>query len=83
MCVCVCVNKRDVENETREITVQNKLWCINVDCRINHAGEERKTVFSFPKEEILRKIWIKFVNRTDWAPTPSSFICIKHFEEKY
>ena len=83
VCVCVCVNKRDVENETREIIVQNKLWCINVDCRLNYAGEERKTVFSFPKEEMLRKIWIKFVNRKDWAPTPSSFICIKHFEEKY
>ena len=29
-CVCVCVNKKDVENETREIIVENKLWCINV-----------------------------------------------------
>ena len=28
--MCVCVNKRDVENETREIIVENKLWCINV-----------------------------------------------------
>ena len=27
---CVCVNKRDVENETREIIVENKLWCRNV-----------------------------------------------------
>ena len=26
----VCVNKRDAENETREIVVENKLWCINV-----------------------------------------------------
>ena len=30
VCVFVCVNKRDVENETREIIVKNKLWCINV-----------------------------------------------------
>ena len=57
--------------------------CCVVDCRSNYAGEERTTVFSFPKEESLRKIWIKFVNRKDWEPTPSSFICIKHFEEKY
>ena len=40
-------------------------------------------LFSFPKEESLRKIWIKFVNKKDWGPTPSSFMCIKHFEKKY
>ena len=60
----VCVDKRDLENETREIILISSL-------------------FSFPEEESLRKIWIKFVNRKDWEPTPSSFICIKHFEEKY
>ena len=32
--------------------------CCVVDCRSNYAGEERTTVFSFPKEESLRKIWI-------------------------
>ena len=36
-----------------------------------------------PKEDILRKIWIKFVNRKDLEPTTSSFICIKHFEKRY
>ena len=57
--------------------------CCVVDCRSNYAGEERTTVFSFPKEESLRKIWIKFVNRKNYEPTLLSFICIKHFEEKY
>ena len=57
--------------------------CCAVDCRSNYAGEERATVFSFPKEESLHKIQIKFVNRKDWEPTPSSFISIKHFEKKY
>ena len=28
--MCLCANKRDVENETREIIVENKVWCINV-----------------------------------------------------
>ena len=56
--------------------------CCVVDCRSNYAGEERATVFSFPKEESLRKTWIKLVNRKDWEPTTSSFICIRHFEEK-
>ena len=41
------------------------------------------TVFSFPKEEHLRKTWIKFVNRKDWESTNSSYIFIKHFEDKY
>ena len=50
-------------------------------CPSNYAGEERTTVLSFPKES-LRKIWIKFVNRKDWEPTPSPFSCIKYFEEK-
>ena len=57
--------------------------CCAIDCRSNYAGEERTTVFSFPKEESLRKIWIKFVNRKDWEPTLSSFICVKYFDEKY
>ena len=39
--------------------------CCVVDCRSNYAGEERTTVFSFPKEESLRKIWIRFVNRKE------------------
>ena len=34
--------------------------CCVVDCRSNYAGEERTAVFSFPKEESLRKIWITF-----------------------
>ena len=51
--------------------------CCVVNCRSNYAGEDCRTVFSFPKDEHLRNRWIKFVN---WKP---SYICIKHFEEKY
>ena len=29
------------------------------------------------------KRWIRFVNRKDWQPSSSSYICIKHFEEKH
>ena len=31
----------------------------------------------------LKLYWRRFVNRKDWEPTSSSYICIKHFEEKY
>ena len=57
--------------------------CCIVNCRSNYTGEEITTVFFFPKDEDLRKRWIKFVNRKDWKPTSSSVICIKHFDKKY
>ena len=56
--------------------------CCVVDYHLNYAGEEQTIAFSFPKES-LSKIWIKFVYRKDWELTLLSFICIKHFEEKY
>ena len=31
----------------------------------------------------LKLYWRRFVNRKDWKPTSSSYICIKHLEEKY
>ena len=31
----------------------------------------------------LKLYWRRFVNRKDWKPTSSSYVCIKHFEEKY
>ena len=40
---CLYVNKRDVENETREIIVENMLCCNKccvVDCRSNYVGGE-------------------------------------------
>ena len=57
--------------------------CCIFKCRSNYAGEESTTVFSFPKDEDLKRRWVKFVNRKDWQPTSSSFICSKHFEPKY
>ena len=56
--------------------------CI-VNCRSDYTGEESTTVFSFPKEENVKKRWIRFVHRKDWEPTSLSYISIKHFEEKY
>lgn len=57
--------------------------CCIVGCRSNYTTAEVNTVFSFPKDVDLRKRWIKFVNRQDWEPTTSSYICKKHFEPKY
>ena len=34
------------------------------------------------QEEDLMKRWTRFVNRKDWQSSSSSYICIKHLEEK-
>ena len=39
--------------------------CCIINCCSISAGEERTAVLNFPKEESLRKIWIKSVNRKD------------------
>ena len=46
--------------------------CI-VGCRSNYTAEEANTVFSFPKDEDIRKRWIQFVNRENWLPTSSPY----------
>ena len=63
--------------------------CAVVGCRTGHKrkkGEPENVntgpVFDFPEEEKdpeLRSLWVKFVNRVDWAPTAYVGICSKHF----
>ena len=57
--------------------------CCIYNCRSNYAGENHTVVFSFPRDDDLKKIWVRFVNRKDWSPSNSSVICIKYFEKKY
>lgn len=35
----------------------------------------------FPKDEKIRKQWIKAIRRGKFQPTPSSRLCRKHFVE--
>ena len=53
-----------------------------MNCRSDYTGKF-SGLFSFPKEEDLKKRWIRFANPKDWESVSSSYICIKHFEEKY
>ena len=57
--------------------------CCIYNCRSDYAGENHTVVFSFPRDDDLKKIWVIFVNRKDWSPSNSNVICIKHFEKKY
>ena len=55
--------------------------CCEVNCR--SVRQEHNVVFSFPADVDKRSRWIKFVNRKDWQLSSSSFVCAKHFEDKY
>ena len=64
--------------------------CAVVGCRTGHKRKKNEpenanagNVFDFPDEEKdpeLRSIWVKFVNRKDWAPSVYVGICSKHFK---
>ncbi|XP_065664534.1 THAP domain-containing protein 2-like [Hydra vulgaris] len=55
--------------------------CCVVGCTSSYNGGEVMPVFSFPKDDDLRKLWVRFVNRNCWTVTKSSMICLKHFDE--
>ena len=57
--------------------------CCIYNCRSNCAGENHTVVFSFPRDDDLKKILVSFVNRKDWSPSNSGLIRTKHFENKY
>ena len=52
------MNKRDAENEKREIIVENKLWYINVvvDRRSNYA-EKNGQIFSL---SLKKNVYVKY-----------------------
>ena len=86
--------ERESKREALIKLVCNKCWingkfiimvykCSIVGCHSNYTAEEANTVFSFPKDEDIRKRWIKFVNRKDWLPTSSSYIWKNQFEPEY
>ena len=86
----LCRQKYNLRKNVHKLTISHCFnndglvyKCCVVNCRSNYTGEESTTVFSFRKEEELKKRWMTFVNRKDWEPTSSSYICTKHFEEKY
>lgn len=57
--------------------------CSVTGCSTNHRNHETGAVFKLPKNEELRKHWIKFINRGDINDMSYVFACDKHFEEKY
>ncbi|XP_039275991.1 uncharacterized protein LOC111051552 [Nilaparvata lugens] len=48
-------------------------------CRGNYDAEHKVAVFSFPKDENLKRLWIRSIPRKDYSYTSSSRVCEKHF----
>ena len=50
-------------------------------CRANYR-EEYTPVFSFPREDDRRQIWLKRIPRENLKITKHCGVCIKHFPEE-
>ena len=55
--------------------------CCIYNSRSNYAGEYHTVVFSFPRDDDLKKLWVRFLNRKDLSLSNSSLTCIKYFEK--
>jgi hypothetical protein len=56
--------------------------CCVPNCSSNYNSTNTYlTVFSFPKDEEMKKRWIKCIHRESFNPTKYSVVCIKHFAE--
>jgi hypothetical protein len=55
--------------------------CVVAGCSSTH--KDGVSLFSFPRDSRMRRLWIRQVQRTraKWTATPSSSICSKHFSE--
>ena len=54
--------------------------CVAAGC--NRTCKDGVSLFTFPKNTLLRKKWIDQVRRTreNWEPTEHSRLCSRHFE---
>lgn len=55
--------------------------CCVPGCTSNYASDEEpyKSVFKFPKDTDRKAEWLKNIPRSQWVPSSSSVVCIKHF----
>ncbi|GBP97912.1 THAP domain-containing protein 2 [Eumeta japonica] len=56
--------------------------CCVPNCKSNYAGHDLHTVFSFPRNEELKKKWTHAIHRQNFQPTKHSRVCELHFTEK-
>ena len=56
--------------------------CCVTGCKSNYYQGSYVSVFSFPKCEVKRKLWLSKIPR-DFEPTKNQGVCIEHFSEDF
>ena len=53
----------------------------NVSCT-NNSRTEGISMHMFPRDDVIRKKWVRFVrrHRANWQPSKTSVLCSVHFE---
>ena len=61
--------------------------CVAVGCSNNSKNIKEKPdhvgLHYFPKDAHMRQQWEIAISRKDWSPSPRSYLCSEHFEERY
>lgn len=57
--------------------------CCIPECRSNYKGtNEYVSVFQFPKDEEIKKLWCRKIPRADFKPGKRAVVCEKHFRDE-
>jgi hypothetical protein len=58
--------------------------CCVPECKSNYDGQQEKvSAFSFPSDELRKKLWLSKIPRADFVPTKHSVVCAKHFTDSF
>ena len=57
-------------------------YCCVPKCNSNAHGANYITCFRFPKDEELKRKWMKNIPRKNFVPNKDSVVCIRHFEDE-
>ena len=54
-------------------------WCAVVNCHNDSKRNHDKSYFQLPKDEHLKKTWVRLINRTELPKRV--YVCSDHFQE--
>ncbi|KAJ8301015.1 hypothetical protein KUTeg_022534 [Tegillarca granosa] len=54
------------------------VYCVAFNC--NSTSGQGVSLFTFPKDDRIRKVWVSKIRREGFVPTATSRLCAKHFE---
>lgn len=56
-------------------------YCCVAGCKQHSAKSADESFHFIPKDNVLRKKWIKAIRRKNWVPSNQSRVCSRHFEK--